>query len=292
MLAVPYRQLLQQWADLCGIEGDSPLADDAARFNRAFNRAIRKAWHWHRWPELHLLEERRYRPIWMAQAYAVDDEVYHEASAAYYRANDTISASHEPTASSRWTLLDDEDVDAFVAYEQDGETGFSYVNDVWTDNFRTNPRGARRLSWEYDERGVRITSSQVPASVWLHLYTRCPRWHGDAWSSSLTYTAGQLRYFSDSTLQDYEGDYFLSLDATTAGQSPYTNPEKWSRLLVPDFMGEYLVTACSIAWLKGEGQLEKALAEEGSELMDLLAVERNQLLSGGAAPRRARSANL
>lgn len=290
MQSVPYRQLLQVWADICGIESDVVPELDATRFNHIFNRLIRRGWSWHRWPELHLLEERRFRPIWMAQAYAIDDEVYHEASDTYYLATDVIASNHEPGSSSRWEAMDEADVEPYVAYEQDGETGFTHINEVWSDSFRTNRTGARRLRWEYDERGVVITEASVPATVWLHLYRRCPRWQGADYSASTAYQPGQLRYFA-SDEQDYEGDFWLSLDTTTAGQSPFTDPDLWARQEIPDFLGEFIVAGARIAFLKGEGQLEKALAEDGNPLWDLLAEERLKLLAGSAAPRRARVAN-
>lgn len=291
MQSVPYKQLLDQWAAVCGIEHDIILDLDRGRFNNSFNRLIRKGWNWHRWPELHVLEERRYRPIWMAQAYDIDDEVYHEATDTYYLADDPTLASDEPGASTKWTAIDDEDVEAFVAYEQDGETGFSFINDVWSDNFRTNRSGARRLKWEYDDRGVRILESLIPETVWLHIYLRCPRWYGSTWSNTATYLAGRLLYFESDT-QDFEGDFWLVLDTTAAAESPITSPEKFSRLEIPDFLGDFIIAGARVAYLKGEGQLEKALAEDGNPLWDLLAEERSKLLGGGAAPRRARVSNI
>lgn len=288
MQTVAYKDLLSTWADVVGIEADDVPTLDAARFNRAFNRLIRRAWEWNRWPAFHLLEERYYRPIWMAQEYDIDDEVYHEATETYYQANDDTSAADEPGSSAKWTEI--ESVEPYIAYEQDGETGFSYVTDVWDANFRTT-RGARRLRWEYDERGVRIVEATAPETVWLHLYRRCPRWTGDTWSNASTYSAGRCLYFSSAT-QDYQGDYWLVLDTTVAGESPITAPEKFALIEIPDFMGEFIIAGARIAHLKGEGQLEKALAEDGNPLWDLLAEERSRLLAGGAAPRRARVANI
>jgi hypothetical protein len=291
METVPYKQLEQLWADVCGIESDALLDLDRARFNHAFNRLIRRAWNWHRWPALHLLEERRYRPIWMAQAYEIDEEVYHEATEAYYLALDTTAASDEPGTSVLWEEMADEDVEAYVAYEQEGETGFSLVTEVWDKNFRTDPT-AVKLRWEYDDRGVRLLdTASLPASVWLYIYTRCPRWAGADWSASSTYAAGKVLYFT-SDEQDFEGDFWLVLDTTAAAESPFTTPAKFSRLEIPDFMGDFIVAGARIAHLKGEGQLDKALAESGSEIWDTIIEERIKLLSGSAAPRRARVANI
>ncbi len=294
METVEYKELLDTWADICGIESDVVLDLDRARFNNAFNRCIKKGWNWNRWPQLHLLEERRYRPIWMAQAYGIDDELYHEASDAYYRANDDTTAADEPGASSKWDELADTDVDAFIAYEQDGETGFTFINDVWTDNFRTSPTTARRLKWEYDDRGIRILDrSNVPETCWVHLYQRCPRWKGDDYSASSTYAAGRVLYYeSAAETPDYLGDFWVVLDTTEAGENPENTPDKFSRMEIPDFLGDFIIAGARIAYLKGEGQLEKALAEDGNPLWDLLADERSKLLMGNAAPRRARAANI
>jgi hypothetical protein len=290
MEIIPYKQLLQMWADTCGIESDTVPTLDAARFNHAFNRLIRRGWNWHRWPQLHLLEERRFRPIWMAKDYEIDTQIFHEATETYYQSNDDVTGAHEPGTSSRWVEMDPADIDAFVGYEQDGETGFSLVTEVWNANFRINP-AAKRVRWEYDDRGVRIIDTLIPGTVWLQLYLRCPRLSGDTWSATETYLAGRMLYF-ESTTQDFEGDYWLVLDTTAAGESPITAPEKFSRSEIPEFLAEFIVQGARIAYLKGEGQLEKALAEDGNALWDLLAEERMKLLGGGAAPRRARMANI
>jgi len=290
METVAYRELLRTWADLCGIEADVILELDANRFNRSFNRLIRRAWEWHRWPALQLLEERRYRAIWMAQAYDIYAERYHEATGLYYRANDTVTAVEEPGASIKWDVLAAAELEAYIEYEQDGETGFTFVTNVWDSNFRTNPR-AKVLRWEYDDRGVRLLGQTLPTTVWVNLYRRCPRWFGDTWSSAFTYSAGRMLYFTAFT-QDYEGDYWLVLDTTAAAESPITAPTKFARLEIPNFLGEFIIAGARIAHLKGDGQLEKALAEDGNPLWDLLAEERARLLAGGAAPRRARVSNI
>jgi hypothetical protein len=290
MQNVAYVDLLNNWADVVGIEADDLQTLDKARFNRAFNRLIRRAWEWNRWPQLHSLEERYYRPIWSAQVYAIDVEVYHEGTAGYYRAADDTTAADEPGSSARWTQLEPSEVDAYIAYEQDGEEGFNFVTDVWSANPRLSTT-ARRLRWTFDERGVFLAETSVPATVWINLYKRCPRWVGDDWTAADTYTAGRCLYFSTTT-QDFTGDFWLVLDTTTPGQSPITAAAKFARILIPDFMGEFIIAGARIAFLKGEGQLEKALAEDGNPLWDLLADERNKLFSGGAAPRRARVANL
>jgi hypothetical protein len=293
MQTVEYKELLDQWADVCGIESDTVLDLDRARFNNAFNRLIRKAWNWHLWPELLLLEERRYRAIWMAQTYSIDAEVYHEASDAYWRALDDTTAADVPGVSALWEEIEESDLDLYIAYDQDGETGFSRIADCYDKNFRTD-RTARRLKWEYDDRGIRILErNSVPETVWVYLYQLCPRFRGDTWSASSTYLAQRVIYYEDANeTQDYAGDFWIVLDTTTAGENPLTAPTKFARLEIPEFLADFIVQGARIAFLKGEGQLEKALAEDGNALWDLLAEERNKLLAGGAPPRRARVANI
>ncbi len=83
-----------------------------------------------------------------------------------------------------------------------------------------------------------------------------------------------------------EGDFYDCIADAAAGESPATNPEKWRRIEIPAAFESFLVArAVSILQL-GEGQSDKARAEEKSAsliLDELIYRERNA--RGGRANR-------
>lgn len=59
-----------------------------------------------------------------------------------------------------------------------------------------------------------------------------------------------------------EADFYDCIDAAAAGESPATNPEKWRRIEIPAVYEWFLVSRAASLLLPGEGQSDKARAEE------------------------------
>lgn len=261
LVYVSYQQMLDLWTEYCGLNsGTSQPQADKDTFNRLFNRAARRAWERRFWPDLMNLEERHYRDSWTAQAYASAAEVYHAATDKYWCANAATTAADVPGVSGKWIEM--LTADTYIGYDQAGQTPLGGVLAVWSANFRkTSP--ACKIKFQLDERGVTLTDPAVPRSAWVHFRTRCPVWRGDAFVGGTAYGAGVTRYFSDAA-DGYEGDYWLTLAATGAGESPIVNPGKWRRLALPSYLSDFVVQCAKLGFLEGDGQLDKALAADGA----------------------------
>lgn len=284
METVTYKSCQDRWSDLCEKAVDSTNATVLATFNRAFQRTLRRGWEWYWWPELMRTQERFYRDAWAATSYASGDEVYDAGTAKYWRANAATIAGDVPGVSTKWDELTV--VDAYIDRDQDGQTPFTHALEVF-DSSPRETRSARHLPWQYDERGVVLTGPNVPASAWLRFRIRCPQFSGPTWSTGVL-AAGVTRYYASAT-EGYEGDYWQTVTATLAGDSPEVAPTKWSRREIPVFLADFAVHGAKISYLEGDGQLEKALADTQSELWSWLYDEIDKL-SPQTTPRRARYA--
>lgn len=352
-----YKTCRDLWCDLCGLDIATLENTTKALFNRAFNRAMRRAWDWYFWPELCLLEQRFYRDAYSAAtAYAaptasasseawyapagryfqtlqattnnvpatvvagvwVANGPYWADSSASYGGNDwaASTAYTAATSSAAGTIVRNPidgryymchtahtsgvsfdstkfgiltNFDPYVGYEQTSQTAFSVVRNVWNGNFRTT-RPAARLPWEYDERGVRLTGTVVPSSVSVQFRKRCPSWKGSDWSNGVLAT-GITRYYS-STTDGFDGDFYTTLSATLAADSPEVAPTKWTKIQIPSFLSDFAVNAAKIAQLEGDGELEKALGDTKGELWTYLYDEMDKLEGQSGQARTARVANI
>lgn len=271
------------WCELADIDPANIPVQEAARFGRLFARWARRGWEWYFWPELMLTEERRFRAEWTATGYPAGAEVYHGDS--YWVANDATLAGDVPGASAKWDPLTM--LDAYIAYGQAGHTPLGTVEGIYREDPRQKGR-PQRLPYRQDERGYTLTGEGVPASVWVRFRRRCPRWEGAEFSPSATYAAGVTRYYASAT-EGFAGDYWLTLDATTAGQDPEDTPAKWQRLEIPRFLHDFVAHGCAEDRLRADGQLEKAVAEE-APAWTYLYDERDQRQNQGGPSRRVRFA--
>jgi hypothetical protein len=55
----------------------------------------------------------------------------------------------------------------------------------------------------------------------------------------------------------YNGDWYECVTATAAGESPGTNPEKWSKLEIPNFAAQPIVEIAIGILLMADGQSDK-----------------------------------
>lgn len=91
--------------------------------------------------------------------------------------------------------------------------------------------------------------------VWLYYRKTCPNYTGSVYSATATYTVGQQVYFTNSSSY---GDYYKCLIATSAGQSPDTNPTYWELIPVYDTFLNFCIFQAYGDWLVSDGQADKA----------------------------------
>jgi hypothetical protein len=102
---------------------------------------------------------------------------------------------------------------------------------------------------------------------------------GDVYNQSTLYQPGaQFFYFrfhdpsadhlNPTNDRQMRGDFYSPIVSTLSGQSPYTNPQNYKLIPIPDLFKDFLINAMLSDWLKSEGQFEAAimadqLAEKG-----------------------------
>jgi len=247
-----------RWSELCGLDSESLTTADETTFNRLFNRWARRGWNWFFWAVLTPVEERYFRAEWAAGDYAADAEVRYGDPVVYYRASVPCTAADVPGVSTSWEVISN--LDAYIAYVQAGETPIGTFKSIHPSDPR-GQRNPRKLPFVPDDRGAMLVGETVPTSVWVRYRLRCPEWTGATYSASTAYAAGKTRYYA-STTEGFEGDYWLTVAATDAGQSPETHPAKWSRIEIPKFLEEFAAHGAHLDWQRGEEQTSKAIAEE------------------------------
>jgi hypothetical protein len=59
-----------------------------------------------------------------------------------------------------------------------------------------------------------------------------------------------------------KGDFYSPITSTNSGESPFTNPQNYKVIAIPDLFKDFLINAMHSDWLKSEGQFEVAMAAE------------------------------
>lgn len=255
---VTWASVYNEAVRMCGLAVAQATNDDRAAFKDWINSAARLAWEHFWWPELMRAQQRAFRPAWTATNYAAGDEVYYAAGNAYYRANDAATSADEPGTSAKWDAINDE-LDAYIALEQDGEDAIGEVKRVTRENPRIH-RNPGELPFTLNENGVQL-DGEVPARPWVEFRIPPENFSGDDHDAAATYAVDDQFY------SDAEGDFFR---VTTAGTVPDpTDAAKCTRLLFPKILAEYAARRAWSEWLASEGQGDKSAIEENRALTHL-----------------------
>ena len=108
--------------------------------------------------------------------------------------------------------------------------------------------------------------------VYLEYKTRPPNLFGDAYSATVAYYVGAQAYFDTSTDSGSylpntaklpAGNFYTCTVATSAGQSPTTTPNSWTKIDLPQFTTDFLTRATLADYLRSEGQFDQAMVAEG-----------------------------
>lgn len=67
----------------------------------------------------------------------------------------------------------------------------------------------------------------------------------------------------------FSGDWYQCIVATSAGESPATNPEKWAKMEIPAIAEDYLVEKAVALLLQADGMQDKRMQAEGLAKMAL-----------------------
>lgn len=194
---------------------------------------------------------------WEAETeYEVGDQVFVSEEGEYFQCH-TAHTSGSEFEAGYWGMLTD--FDAYVAYQQTGETEIGTVAEVYARNPRVY-RNAQRLGWTLSDSGVQVPGG--PNTVWIEFRLPAPEIVGDVLDTSRAYVDGEQAYFRSETVPGtWPGDWYECVGGAEAGKTPETDAAKWTKVELPQFLSGWLVGALYADALLSDGQNDKAAVE-------------------------------
>lgn len=167
-----------------------------------------------------------------------------------------------------------------IPYNQTGELPIDAVFNVW----KNNPNAAgfpRGCGYQMTPDGIQVIPgtdyynwqnypyfgfAQPLAGtlifypvVFIYYRSKLPNYSGEAYDATATYTVADPILFTDSSGVQ---NFYVAATATTAGQSPTTNPTSWTYQPFPSAFFKYTVYGSYSDWLRMDGQADKAQGAE------------------------------
>jgi hypothetical protein len=257
MRAVSYQSVFEGVLARVGIAPADADAGLSARLAEFISDRLRDAWEYYAWPETMATEERRFRAEWTAAIYAANAELYHAATDKYWKANATTAATDVPGVSTKW-----DELTAFyryVEYEQPGETPIEAVLGAWDKDPRVDA-DARELPRSLTADGIVFppgawtSGAWTYTSVWIEFRRRPEDWTWKPYAAGTGNTAGDRVYV--------DGEIWLCLADTTAGNGPEDSPESWRQLEFPYCLARAVKAGAVADFLPSDAQNEKGQAAE------------------------------
>ena len=186
--------------------------------------------------------------------YAVGDQVAYNGGA--YACHTATTAGIVPTNTSYWGVLTE--FERNISYTATGQTEIGLVEAVTSANPRIHTTGVE-LNWLLSGDGIVVKNAV--ASCWVSFRIRCPKLIGDEFDATETYAIGQQVFYTGGTER---GNFYDCIAATSAGETPLSNPAKWEIVEIPRIFHKPLVAGMASAWVRGPGggTLEEANAYE------------------------------
>lgn len=300
MVTVDYSEVLEGVCDLVGIGAGEILTVDANRIRRLVNKRLRTAWEWRFWPDTVKTQQRWFRDLYdSSDTYAQGDEVFDVLTGKYWIRADNTGATFVPGAAHEWvqarktyggedfvagtayaagtkvryapedayyyvwTTTDGSQspgnagyfvllapFEAFIDLNQTGLDPIGLVRECWNKDPRIH-LDAVRLSWFRGASRVNVLSDV--AYAWVEFQDPVPILRGDLLDEASAHVAGDRRYF--------DGNFYLCLDAASAGETPATHPAKWELQVIPVEFQRYLEQGAYADWLPSDGQNDRRQVE-------------------------------
>lgn len=162
-------------------------------------------------------------------------------------------------ADSHWVTLPD------WTGEFPYDPGIEAVGNAWTEE--QMPMGSVLGVWDKDPLdptatpleyvtkpyGVRVAGD--PGSAWFKWIEPVPQINGAPWDASVAYLDGDQFYHQSSSAY---GTWYDVVDDMAAGADPVQDPGRAVPVLVPTRMAVFLIPRLAAAWLRYDGQVDKA----------------------------------
>lgn len=192
-----------------------------------------------------LCEQSYTATVWATgQGFAVGDQTINPNDGEFYQCLTAHTAGATFDA-SLWGLLT-----PFVRsldYEQTDETALGELRFIWDRNPEVH-RAAQGVPFRLRADYVQVLGTSNV--VWVEFRQRPNTYTNAVIASTATYTSGAQIY--DPTT----GENWLATAMATAGQSPTTNPEKWSLVPFPYYFVEYVAASVYAALTNKESSAQ------------------------------------
>lgn len=170
-------------------------------------------------------------------------------------------------------------ISMLLPYDQLGESEIDTVYEVWQTSptapgypldqgYTLMPDGiqviATNQNWSWNGWFYSLPAwFSVGNPLYIYYKKRKPSYSGTTYSALATYAVDDQILFTDSSSVM---NFWKCVSATTAGQSPDTNPTKWEVIKIPDFLFQYVVYASAADYYRMNSQMER-----GTNFYDTLA---------------------
>jgi hypothetical protein len=241
-----------------GITPDPDLAPNVgAKYISSINMHLRNGWRFYDWPELRVVRERAFRPIWKASGiYSEGTEVFYLPDLTYFSVIDgqMPGAGVLPTNTTYFQGFNR--TSSFIALDGDCQQSMGDVLGVYSADPRNNASNgvlewwsngaARELPYRISERGVEIQGAG--ATVFILFRLRPSKFTGALYDPTKSYLEGQRMFFTDPNLPELDGQVFRARTDAPAGFGP-TASAYWAMVPFPEFLVDYvsLMTAADNA---------------------------------------------
>jgi hypothetical protein len=243
---------------------DASTADVEAMLDMVSDR-LATAKEYYRWPVYTIIEQRFFRPLWLAgSTYAADAEVYYEPTDKYYVCLSATSAGQDPEDTpAKWEEM--ENFNHQVDYAQAGETRIAVVLGAWDADPRAYP-DALELKRTLRQDGVGFEPDLEATSVWLEYMAPADSLAAEVFDAAATYAVNELIYWTD-------GEVYKCIVQTTAGQDPTDTPASWELVPFPAFLARAVKAGALKDWnVAGEkeqsAKLEQLQEDAFQDLLD------------------------
>lgn len=163
-----------------------------------------------------------------------------------------------------------------IPFDQEGETVIDAVFDVFQQN-PNNPPYPRSIGYNFTPSGIQLIPAYgynanyygAPVSytsptvnpVFVYYRAAPNDYLGAAYNALTAYAASTTVLFTSPTTSVQ--NYYMSVIATSAGQSPESVPANWQLVTIYDVFFQYACYAGYADWLRQDGQFDKASNMDG-----------------------------
>ncbi len=194
-----------------------------------------------------------------ATAYVAGDIVFYVVNGNFYQCH-TASTGNAPTNASFFGLL--VPFEPYVSFTQSGQTAIDDQAEIilWTSNPRLTTK-ATVIDSMLTENGITPTGV-CPARPWVEFKLVCPVLRGELYDAADAYAVGDQVQFAIASGNVETIDFYDCTSTASAGDTPASDPDKWTRVEIPDYFKSYLAGKGALLFLLGDSDPRYASASQ------------------------------